>query len=129
LTLPAASVNFSAVTPLGSLRMSRLAFFVSAALFAGLLSGCNSAAPASPGPVAVSAPPRVKLPEGASCSAAIARYRAIQDNDLSMGHVNQSVYTQIQSEIRAAESACAAGQDGQALALIRASKARHGYPG
>ena len=111
--------------------MSRRSFFLSASFFAGLLAGCNSAAPppAPPAPVAISAPPSVKLPEGASCSAAIARYRAIQDNDRSMGHVNQSVYDQIQTEIRAAENACAAGQDGQALALIRVSKARHGYPG
>lgn len=102
-------------------------FPILATLLSCLAAGCNSAAP--PAPVAISAPPSVKLPEGASCSAAIARYRAIQDNDRSMGHVNQSVYDQIQTEIRAAENACAAGQDGQALALIRVSKARHGYPG
>ena len=35
---------------------------------------------------------RLKLPEGDDCSAKIARYRAVQDNDLSMGHVVPSVY-------------------------------------
>ncbi len=99
-----------------------------------LLAGCNSAAP-PPAPVAQApashsvTPPGFKLPEGAGCSAAIARYRAIQDNDLAMGHVNQGVYNQIQGEIGAAENACAAGRDGEAQALIRTSKARHGYPG
>ena len=60
--------------------------------------------------------------------AEIARYRAVQDNDLSMGHVAKSVYTQIQREIAAAETACAAGRDAEAKAMIAASEQRHGYP-
>jgi hypothetical protein len=46
-----------------------------------------------------------------------------------MGHVNQSVHAQISNEIAEAASACAAGQDGRAQSLLRASKSRHGYPG
>ncbi|HXY59372.1 MAG TPA: hypothetical protein VEH76_12420 [Methylocystis sp.] len=103
---------------------------------ASLLAACNSAAPPPPPALVAPAapasrsvtPPGFKLPEGAGCTGVIARYRAIQDNDLSMGHVNQSVYSQIQSEIAEAERACAGGDDARAQSLIRASKARHGYP-
>jgi hypothetical protein len=100
------------------------------ALVALALSGCNApnaSPPPSPGSVAVT-PPDFHLPEGGNCSAEIARYRAIQDNDLSMGHVAKSVYAQIKREIGAAETACAAGRDGEAKAMIVASKRRHCYP-
>ena len=65
---------------------------------------------------------------GGGCADVAARYRAVQDNDLAMGHVNKSVYAQIQKEIEAAEKVCAAGQDSKAISMIRASQARHGYP-
>ena len=60
---------------------------------------------------------------------AAARYRSVIDNDLAMGHVNAGVHAQISNEIAEAASACAAGQDGRAQSLLRASKSRHGYPG
>ena len=96
------------------------------------LAACNApaphaSAPPAPGSVAVT-PPGFQLPEGAECSARIARYRAVQDNDLSMGHVVQSVYNQIRKEIASAESVCAAGRDAEARAMIAASERRHGYP-
>jgi hypothetical protein len=101
-----------------------------------LLAGCNSAAPPSvsaPAPEAAASrsvtPPDFKLPEGSGCASAVARWRAIQENDRAMGHVNQSVYGQIAGEIAEAERACAAGDDAKAQALVRASRARHGYPG
>ncbi len=102
-------------------------------LFAAL-SACNSSRPPEPAPIAQGpasrsvTPPDFKLPEGSGCGGAIARYRAIMENDLSMGHVNKSVYGQIQEEIGEAETACSGGQDARALSLLRASKARHGYP-
>ena len=77
---------------------------------------------------AVFAPPSLQMAVGDGCSGVIARYRAVQDNDLSMGHVNKSVYAQIKREIEAAEQACSAGQDAKATSMIRASQARHGYP-
>jgi hypothetical protein len=95
------------------------------------LAACNPAPQASPPPapgsVAVT-PPDFHLPEGGDCSAEIARYRAIQNNDLSMGHVARSVYNQIKREIDAAESVCSAGHDAQAKSMIAASEKRHGYP-
>jgi hypothetical protein len=74
------------------------------------------------------APPNFKLPEGSGCSGDIARYRAVQDDDLAMGQIAQSVYNQIHGEIEAAERACAAGHDKEASAMILASRKRHGYP-
>ncbi len=105
-----------------------------ALVFASLGAGCNSAgAPApeagpgsGPGP-AVHAQ-GMKLPEGANCSASISRYRSVMDNDVSTGNVEAPVYNKIQVEIGEAERACASGQDARAVALIRASRARHGYP-
>jgi hypothetical protein len=96
------------------------------------LAACNApapqaSAPPAPGSVAVT-PPGFQLPQGDDCSAKIARYRAVQDNDLSMGHVVPSVYAQIKKEIAAAESVCAAGSDAKAKAMITASERRHGYP-
>ena len=104
--------------------MRRNAVFLTAALFlAALAAGCNSPTPPPPPPIAAPA-----LPEGPGCAAAIARYRAVQENDLAMGHVNKSVYAQIQKEIADAESACALGDEAKAQSLLRASKSRHGYP-
>jgi hypothetical protein len=72
--------------------------------------------------------PGLQMAAGDGCAGAIARYRAVQDNDLSMGHVAKSVYAQIKREIEAAEQACSAGQDAKAMGMIRASQTRHGYP-
>ncbi|RBP11929.1 hypothetical protein DFR50_11536 [Roseiarcus fermentans] len=110
--------------------MNRIA--VAAAFAAFAVAGCNApapqaSAPPAPGSVAVT-PQGFQMPEGGDCRAEIARYRAVQDNDLAMGHVAQSVYAQIKREIAAAETACAAGRDGEAKAMIAASEQRHGYP-
>ena len=73
-------------------------------------------------------PKDFQMPGGSGCAGEIARYRAVQDNDLAMGHVGKSVYAQIQREIAAADQACQAGQEAQATKMIRASQAKHGYP-
>ena len=101
------------------------AFLTAALLLAAFAAGCNSPTPPPPPPIAAPAAP---LPEGTGCAASIARYRAVQENDLAMGHVNKSVYAQIQKEIADAQSACALGDEAKAQSLLRASKARHGYP-
>jgi len=98
------------------------------------LAGCNASAPASvtsavqPASTNIT-PPDFKLPEGRGCSGDVARWQAIQENDLNMGHVNQKVYDEIQREITAAASACQAGRDSEARAMVSASRRRHGYPG
>lgn len=97
------------------------------------LAGCNANRP--PPSIEAAQPPAQNpsrimpraTPEG-GCAADIARYRAIQDNDLASGHVDKGVYAQIQTEIADAERACIAGDQLRALYLLRASKERHGYP-
>jgi hypothetical protein len=73
-------------------------------------------------------PEGFQLPPGGNCSAEIARYRAIQENDEAMGNVAQRVYDQIKSEIAVAERECSAGHDAQSRAMILTSKRKHGYP-
>jgi hypothetical protein len=73
-------------------------------------------------------PPGFQMPAGEGCGADIARYRAVQNNDLSMGHVAKSVYNKIKAEIAAAEEECDKGHEAHARAMIVASKKRHGYP-
>ncbi len=109
-------------------------FPVAVGALAAALAACNAAR--SPQATAVAAAPsppartsEAPLPEGSGCAGAVARYRAVIDNDLDMGHVNKSVHAQISNEIAEAASACSSGQDGRALSLLRTSKSRHGYPG
>jgi len=107
---------------------------VFAVAFAALaLAGCNASSPPpsatapAPGSLVV-APSDFKMPEGSGCAGEIARYRAVQDDDLAMGQIAQSVYDQIHGEIASAAQACSAGRDGEARAMIMASRKRHGYP-
>ncbi len=106
--------------------------FAPLAFAAFALAACNAPAPqASPPPApgsAVVTPPGFRLPAGGSCSADVARYRAVLNNDLAMGNVAQSVYNQIKRETDAAEAACSAGRDAEGRSLLAASKKRHGYP-
>ena len=67
-----------------------------------------AAAPEPSGRTSGVTPSSFRLPEGAGCTADIARWQAIQDNDLNSGHVNPKVYEQIQGDIKQASSACAA---------------------
>ncbi|MGD9542086.1 hypothetical protein [Methylocystis sp.] len=110
----------------------RARLFFLAAFAASIGAGCNAARPpqvAPSGPAAPAPMAQTLPPDGPGCAGAVARYRSVVDNDLSMGHVNQSVHAQISNEIAEAASACSSGQDGRALSLLRASKSRHGYPG
>ena len=96
------------------------------------LSACNApaqqaSAPPAPGSPAVT-PSNFQMPQGGDCAALIARYRAVQDNDLAMGHVAPAVYNQIKRETDAASQACAAGRDSEAKRMVAASEQRHGYP-
>lgn len=110
------------------------AFFLSALLATSVLSlgACQTTAEApapKPEPRGVSITPSTfKLPEGTGCSGDVARFRAIQANDLETGHTTQSVYNQIEAEMKKAEALCAAGNSGGASAHVRATKSRFGYP-
>jgi hypothetical protein len=107
---------------------------VLACVVALTLGGCNAssppptaAAPPTPGSLLV-APSDFRMPEGGGCAGDVARYRAVQDDDLAMGQIAKSVYDQIHGEIDAAAQECAASHDAQARAMVMASRKRHGYP-
>ena len=73
-------------------------------------------------------PQGFQLPDGGGCAGDIARWQAIQENDYRSGNIGLPVYHRIQNEIAQAEAACRSGRDTQAAALVRASRAKHGYP-
>ena len=96
------------------------------------LGGCNqtsgSSAPvAAVAPRAPAPPNWPKLPEGAACTNDLNHYQAVLDADVGTGNVNRSVYDQIETDLGRAADACAAGHDGEARAIIRSTKLRHGY--
>ncbi|MGL4241253.1 MAG: hypothetical protein ACRCTI_09085 [Beijerinckiaceae bacterium] len=99
------------------------------------LAACNQSASAPPQPpqertsASFVTPAGFRLPEGAGCSGEIARFRAVQDNDLQTGHVNQSVYNRIKAEVDQAAAACAAGNDAGSRGMLAGTKRRFGYPG
>lgn len=93
------------------------------------LAACNQTA-SGPAPAAASAsvtPSSFRMPAGSGCQGEISRYRAVMSNDLAMGHVNQSVYNQVDRELSGAEAACAAGRDAEAQRMVHTIKGRHGY--
>ena len=106
--------------------MKRAALMVPALI----LAACNTTAPpAAPEPAAVSAMRQgADLPQGGGCDGHLVRYRAVQEQDKAMGHVADTVYAQIQTEIAAAAAECSAGHDVKSEAMIRASEIKHGYP-
>ncbi len=95
-----------------------------AALAALPLAACNQTAGTAP---AGAAPAGVQALAGSGCGGEIAGYRAVMSNDLATGHVNQSVYNRVDRELGQAEAACSAGRDAEAVRMVRATKARHGY--
>jgi len=99
------------------------------------LAACQTTEPPAPAAAAKQEPRGVsitpsnfKLPEGAGCTGDIARFRAIQANDLETGHTTKPVYDMIEGEMKKAEALCAAGNSGAASAHVRATKSRFGYP-
>ncbi|MBZ6075279.1 hypothetical protein [Microvirga puerhi] len=92
------------------------------------LAACNQTTASAPSAATLTVTPTsFRMPEGTGCQGEIARYRAVMDNDLSMGHVNQSVYNGVEKDLAQADSACAAGRDAEAIRMVNATKARHGY--
>ncbi len=73
-------------------------------------------------------PSGFQMPQGTGCHGEIARFRAVMDNDVQIGHVTQPVYQRVVSELGSAQNACSSGNEGAAMAQLRAVKSRHGYP-
>jgi hypothetical protein len=90
------------------------------------LAGCNQTAPQASSVAGVT-PSSFRMPDGTGCKGEVDRYRAVMDNDLAMGHVNQSVHSRVAREIEVAAAACAGGRDAEATRMINATKSRYGY--
>ena len=119
------------------MRLMTLAKLAAAGAALFVLTACNTTSD-GPAPVAMAAAPAAapsyvtrsdfRLPEGSGCTGEINRFKAVMANDLETGHVHKDVYARVMGEITPAERACAGGQDGQAVAIVRSVKSRHGYP-
>ncbi len=101
------------------------------------LGACNTTSQGPAPTMMAAAPPATpsyvtrsdfRLPEGSGCTGEINRFKAVMANDLETGHVHKDVYARVMGEITPAERACSSGQDGQAVAIVRSVKSRHGYP-
>lgn len=86
--------------------------------------------PPQPGSLAAAGvtSPDFRLPEGAGCTGQISRFRAIMRNDLETGHTTQNVFNAVGAELDAASRVCADGRDGEATRMVRATRAKFGYP-
>jgi hypothetical protein len=104
------------------------AVFVAIAVWSLALAGCKSASPIASNAPETGIAQFASQGGGGGCSGEIARYKTVMKSDFDTGNVNKSVYSQFQSEIARADAACSAGRDGEAIGLVRSSKARHGYP-
>lgn len=100
-------------------------------LAAVALGGCNQTMPSTPVAIAVpqgpSRPAWPSLPENAACAKELTHYQTVLDADVSTGNLNRSVYNEIETDLARAASACANGKDGEANAIIHATKIKHGY--
>lgn len=87
------------------------------------------AAGAAPAPAQDDDPPAADpVPNGNGCAGLIARWQDFSGRENQGGHMDTSVYDQIQNEIDRASHLCEAGQDAQARRAVAESKRRHGYP-
>jgi curli biogenesis system outer membrane secretion channel CsgG len=96
------------------------------ALLGIALAACNqtAATPPAPPPAAVAGLPSSSA---SGCSGDIAQFKAVLKNDVDTGNVGQSVYNRANADLGRAESACAAGRDGEARSLVASTKSRFGY--
>ncbi len=78
-------------------------------------------------PQAPARPSWPSLPEHAACTKDLNHYQTVLDADVGTGNLNRSVYDEIEIDLGRAAAACAGGRDGEARAIIRSTKVRHGY--
>ena len=102
--------------------------------FCLMLAACQSVAPPAPPAPSDYAVPGVTpstfhMPTGSGCGGEVARFQAVMDNDLAAGHTTKGVHGRVSAEIANARATCSAGNEGGAIAQIRATKAKFGYPG
>lgn len=89
------------------------------------LAGCNQMATAPIAKPVVAEP--ASGAAGPGCEAQIARFKEIMTYDLGVGRVAKSVYDMASAPLAQAESACAAGRSGEAMAILTRTKRASGY--
>ncbi len=108
----------------------RATVFVSVA---ASLAACNASAPPPQAAATQTASVSSKLapppdvPSGTACGDTIIKWRAVLDDDVETGNLNQSVYDQIRGDVSSASDACRGGRDAEARTIVASSKKRHGY--
>ncbi|MGH6797397.1 MAG: hypothetical protein ACREDI_03325 [Roseiarcus sp.] len=113
--------------------MQRIILAIDIACASVSLCGCNlssrpyEAAPVAAAPPAGAAPNWPPLPQNASCTEKLNSYQKVLTADVKTGNVARSVYDAIEGDLMRAADACAAGKDGEALSIIRATQVKHGY--
>jgi hypothetical protein len=107
----------------GKLKHRRSAV-ISPIFFSFALAACNQTASAPP----ATSPVAAALPVAAGgCGGDIAQFKAVLKNDVDTGNVGQSVYNRATADLGRADSACAAGRDGEARSIVASTKSRYGY--
>ena len=90
------------------------------------LAACTQTASTQPAPSPLAA--AAGLPAtAAGCAGEIAQFRAVLKSDVDTGNVGQSVYNRANADLAQAESACAAGREGEARSRVASTKSRFGY--
>lgn len=113
-------------TPRPAAPAAGAAFLLSLALAACTQTASAPPAP-PPGAVPGVTPNTFRMPDGAGCAGDIAQFRAVLRNDVDTGNVGKGVYDRATADLGRAESACAAGRDGEARSLVASTKGRFGY--
>lgn len=72
--------------------------------------------------------PMATSASAAACPAEIARFQKLLDGDLKTGFVGKDVHTKASADLARASALCKAGQDAAAIAAVRATRVRYGYP-
>ena len=113
--------------------MRRIFWSMAAIGAAAGLAACNmSSGSSDPAPVAAAPPAGAAAPAwpalpAAACADSLNSYQKVLTADVTSGNLNKTVYDQIEADLLRAANACAAGKDGEALGIIRSTKAKHGY--
>ena len=105
--------------------MRGLAAILALPLIAAALAACNRTSAAPP---AGAIPAAVQAPGGAGCSGEIARFQAVLKSDVETGNVSRKVSERAEPQLNRASSACAAGRDEEAGAILASTKRQFGYP-
>ncbi len=113
----------------------RPALVAAAPLLALLLAACSGTGtnPTTPSPMASASVPVPNGPADSTggattCSAAIAEFEKVINEDVDTGHLVKPVYDKITASLTSPKASCATGKNAQALTQLATIRTRFGYP-